>query len=973
MKKTIGILICVLTVLCLFTSCGETTLMNDVYISEVMTNNKTVLTDENGDFCDWIELHNPTAEPINLSGYMLSDSSYNMDKFVFPDFTIASGEYFVIFADGTEKVDTENRVIHVPFSLSSKGESIYLYNAKGKLRCCINTNKLEKDQSIGIDENEKLVIFDTATPGRANTDEMADLPVVSAKETTGLYINEYSTSSTATLTDDEGDFVSWVELYNSTDKDINLKGCSLSDDFSNKTKWTFPSVRIKAGEYLVVYLSGKTKAYEKDSTVIHADFVLNGEEEFLYIFDKNSKVIDSAQVFDLTSNLTCGRPADNVETFAFFAKATPGKANKLKAFESVDSARYTGNKSISITEVAAVNTTVPQSSQGEYFDYVELYNNTSKDINLKDYKLSDSKKAESFKTLPDKVLKSGEYIAIYCDDTDRVSATTGNIYISMGLNRYGETVYLIDKNGIVIDSLEYSRLSSGYCAGRDINSTDDVLYYSTLTPAKKNPTKTLLSAVSNPEFSQSSTYLEKGSEISISCSDSQAQIRYTTDGSVPTEKSTLYTSPITVTKTVAIRAKVFKDGYVPSDAVSATYIVGRKHDLPVVFLTTDDDNLYDYNTGIWADGPGKSSEFPYVGANYWQDWERPINFEYMTTDGVSQLQFDAGIKVFGQYSRALDQKSVSINLRDKYGIKEVCYPFFEDNDVNVFSSFVLRNGGQDFSKSHIRDAFCAMVIKNSIDVDFMDYQPVVTYVNGKYHGIYDLREKLDEDYLANHRGIDSDNVDFIKGNSIVQRGSIDNYKELLEYISSHDMTDTKCYEYVCSQIDIDELISYWMCESFFTNTDTGNIRFYRENTDGSKWRWIFFDADWALFPSTYTWNYIDNYLNPNGHGVGRAFKTTIMVNLMKNSSFRTRVLEIHSEHLKTTFDTDRMLKIYDELIKEIKTEMPYHCERWNAISYKAWESSTEVLRNIISEKRAIFIEDMKESFKMTKEEIEKYL
>ena len=971
MKKKFSLVLLMLAVVCLFSSCSESGLFKDVYISEVMNNNKSVLADENGDFGDWIELHNPTASPINLSGYMLSDNSYNVDQFVFPEFTIGAGEYFVVFADGTEKIDTENRIIHVPFSLSSKGESICLYNAKGRLLCNFVTNKPGKDKSTGIDEKGQFAFFDTPTPGKANNEVLADVPVANVKETTGLYINEYSTNSTATLTDDEGEFVSWVEIYNSSDKDISLKGCTLSDDFANKEKWAFPAIKVKAGEYLVVYLSGKIREYNSEKSFVHADFSLKGDEEFLYIFDKNQKEIDSCRVFDLTSNLTCGRKKDDVSSFAFFAKATPGKANTQKAFESVDSARYTGNKSISITEVAAVNTTVPQSSQGEYFDYVELHNNTDEDINLKDYKLSESKKAESFKSLPDRVLKAGDYIAIYCDDVDRVSNVTGNIYVSMGLNRYCETVYLIDKKGIVVDSLNYGRVSSGYFAGREVDSVDETVYYSSLTPGKENPKTTLKQALSNPEFSQGSTYLKKGSEITLSCSD--GEIRYTTDGSVPTKKSKLFSEAIKVNQTTAFRARAFKEGYVPSDTISATYIVGKKHTLPVVFLTTDSKNLYDYNTGIWADGPGKGSEFPYVGANYWKDWERPVNFEFMTQDGVAQVQFDAGIKVFGQYSRALAQKSVSINLRDKYGLKEVCYPFFEDNDVNVFSSLILRNSGQDFSKSHIRDAYCAMVIKNSIDVDIMDYQPVITYVNGKYHGIYDLREKLDEDYLANHRGVDSENVDFIKGNAIVQRGSMDNYKALLEYIKTHDMRKDEHYKYVCSQIDIDELISYWMCESFFTNTDTGNIRFYRENSEGSKWRWIFFDVDWALFPSTYTYNYINNYLNPEGHGVGKMFNTTIMSNLIKNKSFRTRLLEIHSKHLKTTFETERLLKIFDELVEEIRPEMKEHCERWGAISYNAWENSIVALRKIISEKREIFIDDMKESFNMTAEEIEKYL
>ena len=968
-KKLLGLTGVLLMLVCL-SSCNQPAINGDVYISEVMSNNVSVYADENGDMCDWIELHNPTAEAVNLEGYILSDGS---EQFTFPKMTIGAGEYFVVFADGTKKVDSSKKIVHVPFSISSSsGESVLLYNAKGRLINRIGVSKLGEDQSIGIDENNKVSVLPVPTPGRANvppdeTEEAADDK--NAEKT--LLINEYTTSSTCTVTDGDGDFSGFVELYNSGKRKIQLGGFYLSDDATDKQKWQFPDVTIEGGGYLVVYLSGKTKTY-KPGDEIHCTFKLNGKEDGLYIYNPAGHVTDSCKVHDLISNLTCGRPASDLTTFAFFSKATPGKANTLKAFDSVDSARRTQNKAVAITEVAAVNTTVPQSAHDEYFDYVELRNNTKRDINLKNYKLSDSKKSESFQSLPDKTLKPGEYIAIFCGDSDRVSPITGNIYRSFGLNRYGETVYLFDESGVAVDSLKYSRLSGGYCAGRDINGSDETVYFDKLTPGKANPSTVLSSALSNPVFSRESTYLEAGSTVSVAASN--GTVHYTLDGSDPTEKSPVYTEPITVNRNTVLRAKAFENGFVPSDTVTATYLVGRKHSLPVIFLTTDSKNLYDYNTGIWADGPGKSSEFPYVGANFWQDWERPVNFELMTGDGVSQLNFDAGIKVFGQFSRALPQKSVSINLRDQYGPTEVCYPFFKNGSVNVFSSFVLRNSGQDFTKSHIRDAFCAMVLKGSVDVDFMDYQPVVAYVNGKYHGIYDLREKIDEDYFANHRGVDPDNVDFIKGNSIVQRGSIDSYDALLKYIKNHDMRDEKCYRYVCSQIDIDELIRYWMCESFFTNTDTGNIRFYKEKTKSGKWRWVFFDVDWALYPSTYELNYIENYLDPNGHGVGDAFNTTIMVGLIRNPDFRKRLLEIHSQHLKTTFDTDRMLKIYDELIKEIEPEMPYHCKRWSdTVKYERWQSSVKELRSIIEKKKAIFIDDMIETFKMTDAEIARYL
>lgn len=968
MKKLFVVLLSILTVLFVFSACSSGKLESDVYITEVMAKNKHTLSDEKGNYSDWIEIYNPTASPVNLEGYTLSNDAYDISLYKFPPIILQSGEYLVVFADKTESYDAEKRIIHVPFSISAKGEAISLYTPKGAVRNTIRTGLLVDDESAGLNEKGECVKFSAPTPGKANYQQIGDISSGRKNEMAGLVINEYSTTSTETVIDDDGDYGSWVELYNGSDKDIDLKGCALSDDSAIPDKWVFGSKVIKKGEYLVIYLSGKEKSLEENGDC-HASFKLSGKEDILILNDKKGHIIDSCKVYELISNLTCGRPEKSPEKFAFFSKATPGKANNLKPFDSIDSARYTSNKSVSITEVAAVNTTA--ATGGAYYDYIELHNNSKKVINLKDYKLSDSKNTESFRALPDKTVEPGNFVVIYCDNSDMVSPFTGNVYTSLGLNRYGETVYLLDKKNTVVDSLKYARLSSGYSSGRDLGGSDEVLYYSTLTPGENNPEKTLKKAIPNPEFSKSSTYLKKGDTVEITALD--GDIYYTTNGSVPTKKSKKYINPITISKTTVIRAKAFKSGSISSDTICATYIVGKKHTLPVVFLTTDNDNLYGYSNGIWADGPGKDSEFPFVGANYWKDWERPVNFEYMTEDGVSQLSFDAGMSVFGQFSRALEQKSVSIRLKDKYGPKSVCYPFFKDSKVNVFSSFVLRNSGQDFTKSHIRDAFCAKVIKSGIDVDVMDYAPVVAYVNGKYHGIYDLREKINEDYIANHYAVDKDKIDLIKGNNIVQSGTDESYRKLLNYLKTHDMTVDENYEYAKEQIDIDELINYWICESFFTNTDTGNIRFWRENKDGAKWRWIFFDVDWALYPSTYEWNYIENYLDPRGHGVSDAFDTTIMCSLYKNKNFRKRMLELHSKALKTTLNTDNMLKIYDGLIEEIKPEMKAHCERWSTVSYESWEYSVKELRDIIIKKRDIFIKDMKETFNMTEEEINKYL
>ncbi len=777
-----------------------------------------------------------------------------------------------------------------------------------------------------------------------------------------LRINEYATGKTQTLLSDSGEFVGWVELYNPTDAAVSLKGFALSDKPNKKTKWRFPDVTLDAGGYLVVYLSGEERAFDGTGE-LHADFKLNGKEEGLFLFDDHGRTVDSCKVYDLFSNLTCGRKKDGA--FAFFPTATPGKPNTAPPFDSVDSAARTANKDLVISEVAPVNTSVA-SPGGVTCDYIELYNTSDRAIPLNAYQLSDSKNAESFLPLPEKTLAPGAYAVVWC--TEKTNA--GGIALDLGLKRYGETVYLKQKGGAVVDALSYGRLSAGYCCGRDLAGSADPVYYADLTPGKANPERRLSAMVPDPVISRDSGYVKNGTQIEITCA---SPVYYTLDGSVPTTKSTPYAGSITVNGTTTLRARAIAPGAVPSEVVTKTFLVEEKHDLPVVCLSTDADGLFSESRGILATGSGASPEFPHVGANYWQDWERPVHFEYLSAEGEPVVAFNGGTKVFGQYSRALEQKSLAIYLRDKYGPGEICCPFFKDGAVNVFSSLVLRNSGQDFSSAHLRDAFCAMVMKGQVDVDFMDYQPVAVYINGEYFGLYDLREKINGDYLENHHGIDKNNTDLIKGNRIVQLGSLDRHTALLDYVKTHDLRDDAVYKRVCKRVDIDNLIQYWMCESFFCNTDTGNIRFYCEKTPGSKWRWIFFDVDWALFPSTYQINSIRRYLNPAGHGVGHGFHTTLMVNLMKNASFRARVLKTHKKHLATTFDKDRLLEIFDRMVAEIEPEMHRHTARWSSISYERWQSSVKQLRAIVEQMPALFREKMKTGFSMTQAEIEAYL
>ncbi len=953
-KKGISLCLFLAIIIGMFAGCSkkkETTANLTPYISEVMAQNNGFLADPDGDYSDWVEIHNPTDVDVDLSGYSITDDANNPTRFVFPSLSLKAGEYLVVYASGKEQSDAAGRVIHLPFSLKSTGETVYLYSPDGAQLSKVNVLNLGANASCGSSKAGDTVYFETPTPAAANSalKAQSEQPIVSTSSFT-VCINEYTTSETVTLADVDGEFSAWVELYNYGTVAVSLKGFALSDDATKNDKWIFPDVMLDAGAYLVVFLSGKTISYANGSE-LHADFKLSGEEDSLTLYDTAKRVADSAAVFSLTSNLSYGRTPDRA-AWKFFARTTPGAVNNVSGFDEIDSALYPMSKSVVINEVAAVNRSGLTASDGQTYDYVELYNPTTEPVSLLGYRLSGNKSAAKGCALPDVTLGAGEYFLVFCGaDEDVYVQHTGEQYATFGITRFGEQLYLFDKNNVVADTFKSGRLDDLQSCGR-VSTTDNGMYYfETVTPGKANPTSGKHGPAATPVFSVMSGYVDSGTTVSISCPN--AQIRYTTDGSMPTLSSPLYTAPIVVTQTMTIRAKAWREGYMPSDDSAGSYIVGTKHTLPVMFLSTDPENLYDYHTGIFADGPGWTETFPHVGANYWKDWERPVHVEYMDENGQMQLEFNAGIKVFGQYSRAQSQKSVSINMRDKYGVTEVCYPFFGDSATNVYSELVLRNSGQDINSAHIRDAFTAMVVKDQMDLDIMDYQPIIVYLNGEYYGLYDLREKICEAYVSNRTGVPEEDMDMIKGNNMMMTGTYDAHKELLEYVRTHSLKDEANYAYVCSQVDVDELINYWICESFFNNTDTGNIKYYKVKSDG-KWRWVMFDMDWALYPSTYQWNMIEEVVNPMGHGIGKMFDTTLMCGLMQNDTFRDKFISQYLYHLNTTFNTERMLAIYDELVAEIAPEMEMHIAKWAQPSSVAnWESYCRTLRGIIEKKTAM--------------------
>ncbi|MCB0644280.1 MAG: chitobiase/beta-hexosaminidase C-terminal domain-containing protein, partial [Phaeodactylibacter sp.] len=242
----------------------------------------------------------------------------------------------------------------------------------------------------------------------------------------------------------------------------------------------------------------------------------------------------------------------------------------------------------------------------------------------------------------------------------------------------GETVYLFDELGELADSLVLPALQPDISYGVPTGQPDMLHYFDLPTPAAANPDAGYLGiSTDNIVFSHPGG-VTAALNLALSGVDPPAVIHYTLDATPPTESSALYTDPIPINENTVVRARVFQADYLPSVIQSRSYLVDLSHDLPMLTLVADPPDFFDEETGIYVFGNSYEPNIPYFGANFWEDWERPIHLTIYEEDGTLGAAFDGGVKIFGGYSRSNDQRSLSIFARGKYGFNEFDYPFFPD-------------------------------------------------------------------------------------------------------------------------------------------------------------------------------------------------------------------------------------------------------------------------------------------------------
>ncbi len=783
-----------------------------------------------------------------------------------------------------------------------------------------------------------------------------------------LQLNEIVSSNGSTLFDEDNDSPDWIEIYNPMDVELNLSGFCLSDDPDEICKWSFPEYIIASETFLTVFASDK----DRKNIVQQWDAIIDWGDDWKYWIGNSQPVSNWNHINTNVSNWQEGASGfgygDNDDntyvpsgTSSIFIRkifniTDPDNISKLLFHIDYDDGyiAYLNGIEFSRRSLGAPNTDVEYNELTNALHEAEIYSGGFPEaiwLDLEQFPLisgnnilaiqvhnytnnSSDMSCIPFLTLGYKTRIDNGTVRPPNPDMD-----IPDIYFhtNFKINSNGETVVLTDINETILDSVYTGQLQTDMSIGK-YQETGSWLIFGEPTPGSSNNTPSYSGALTKPLFSENSGIYQPGQTISIGITSENpdAEIRITIDGTEPQPFSSLYQYPYTTNQNVVVRARSFLDGWLPSDIESKTYVFDSPKDLPIIFITTDPNSFFDEDSGMYALGLDADPNFPYFGANFWEDWERPIHFEILELDG-SGYSANAGAKIFGGWSRGFPQKSLSIFARNQYGPNQFDYSFFPELSFSTYESFVLRNSGNDWESTMMRDGFIT-TIADSLDVDHQQYRPAVLYLNGDYWGIQNIREKVSEHFIAYNHNLSVNDIDLLDIEGYNQwniiHGTNSDYINLLDYLETEDINNISVQNAIENWIDIESYFNYQVFQIYIDNRDWpgNNIKFWRDHRPGGKWRWILYDTDFGFSiwdQNAYSHNTLDFALESNGPGwPNPPWSTFIIRKLLENSHFENTFINIYCDLMNSVFKPEYLIPKLDSIKFAISNEISSHQDRW---------------------------------------------
>ena len=970
-------------------------------ISEVMASNRTALPDENGEYPDWIEIWNSSANDINMENVGLSDDELSI-SFLFPKMTLNAGERLIVYCDKKNQA-AAGKALHAKFGLSSNGETITLYDPNAYVIDSVKTPIMSSDESYARLADGSWGLTEEFSPGFENTTE-GFLSFRNATMVTdgALIISEICPDPLTGYRDENGELADWIELYNTTGQAISLDNYALSNNENKPLKWRFPEGAMVAPYgYYIVFCSGKD-IDNGPAGVPHANFKVNAEHATIVLSDSRGRLVDRVTLDNIPEDASYAR--DENGTFSVHVKTTPQLPNTASGENQMDMNLRALNKTgVYISEVMASNGDTLANAEADFTDWVELYNSSAEAVDLSGYGLSDNiGRARKWQFPEGTLIMPGEYKIVWCDGNTEAD-TAVEPHASWALTKAGGySVVFADPTGKILDKLVLPEVPTNVSYGRTMGR-EGFFYYDAPTPMQMNGDG-FLGYAEAPALTVQGGIHSQGVKIGFTMPQ-DATVYYTTDGSEPTiTNGTVYTGQeIELNFTTVVRAKAFPVNpmYHASQTTTTTYFINAYHEVPVVSVAVDPDLLWNEEYGMLADGPNiDKSKPPFENSTFRKVKNASIPYEgymeYYDLDGTQVFSQGIAISTAGDFSLDQPQKSFKVRAKSEYGAKTFAAALFEDRPFMEYKSLVLRNCGNDGMYARIRDGFQSRLLDAyGSTVLHQAWKPVAVYLNGVYWGHMDLRERVDRYFVAQHEGLpleEADNMDILVGSGSVEFGSNKEFKAMVKKLKDSDPANNpEDRAYLDANVDVDNLLEYMAFEMFVGNSDIGNTRFYRlhgtdpETGEPYKWKWILYDVDWGFWTAAFNspWSFTKK------DGMGEKYiNNTCFMTALKVPEYKDLFLKKLGDMFKT-FTPEFLSNLLNECVAELHpdTEMKLHFARWaeyhdqkllgewptkEGPAYTYWQNHVNRLHNTFLKRPYLFWAMVKEAFKLSDAQMESY-
>lgn len=654
-----------------------------------------------------------------------------------------------------------------------------------------------------------------------------------------------------------------------------------------------------------------------------------------------------------------------------------------------------------INEVMVNNRSSIRDEEGDFEDWIEIYNSGDSVINLQGFGLSNDRKQPFLWTFPDKLIEPKSYLIVWTSEKNK-NQSDGSLHTNFKLKNNNKVIVLTSPNNNWSNLFLLVPMGDNISYGRRIDGSIEFCGFDGGTPGSANHESESLigepdtSRLKDPVFSHNGGLYTQAFDLSITTGQFDAEIYYTVDGTIPTKKSNYFTKPITIQSkpngATIIRARVFKSGYPKSDIVTQSFFVDKNiyntYNTPVISLVTDPINLFDYEKGIYVAGKIFDQwkiDNPYTAtnqmtpANYNQrgkEWEREASIELLEPDGKVGLVQNIGIRIHGGYSRANNLKTLALFANKHYDEKDYFqYDFFDgkskdkvnDNEVNQFSKILLRTSATEGKYSLFRDALIQGLVGKSMILDTQYSKPSIVYINGEYYGIHNIREAYDKSYISNYYKMDEDDVVIIKNPTgyagiEVLEGNIGDemhYDRIIAFIKEHNLKENINYDFIKTLMDIDNFIEYNILQIYCDNRDWpgNNVSVWRKRTQAyepntsyghdGRWRWLVYDLDYGLGLFTGEKaaqnNSLERAIQVNGpEWPNPPWSTLLLRSLLENNEFKNQFINTFADRLNTIFLPEVVVDRIEDMEEIYYPNIMNHISRWNLHENKVENWVTEV-------------------------------